>query len=62
MGPKHSHHEKKNKKEGNNNKLKPSAVFLDNDDPIFKKDFGFSREFAIFHKFSSRICCDCSNC
>ncbi|CAL2029471.1 unnamed protein product [Caenorhabditis brenneri] len=43
MGPKHSHHEKKNKKEGNNNKLKPSAVFLDNDDPIFKKDFGFSQ-------------------
>uniref|UniRef100_A0A1I7TKE9 Tyrosine-protein kinase n=1 Tax=Caenorhabditis tropicalis TaxID=1561998 RepID=A0A1I7TKE9_9PELO len=42
MGVKHSHHEKKNKKEGNNNKERP-AVFTENDDPILKPNFGMNQ-------------------
>ncbi|CAO4360583.1 unnamed protein product [Caenorhabditis nigoni] len=41
MGHKHSHPEKDNKKEGNNNKHR-AAFYVDNDDPIFQPNFGMT--------------------
>lgn len=52
MGPKHSQHEKKDKRKSSNNNVPKSAVLEDNGDPIIQRDFGLNREFNLYLRLS----------